>query len=404
MRKCKDLRKFPILDFRFKIANCKSKIKYKQISKMLLKFPPLAKGESGGIWYNIEIKNLFVNSLIIIIATFTLLIPICATAATLEPKTGARPLGMAAFSAVADDINAICWNPAGLSLLQNQEITTVYSPLYGFDSEINQSYLAYAYPTGRWGTLGINLSYLNYGDMGWRDEQGNDLGNFSRTDYSVYASYGVRMIDSLCLGASIGATSVNMSSAGDSATGMGVDLGLLYTIASRASFGLYLENIGGVSASDREIARQKVRTGTAFSIINRPGMGLVAAVDLEEQQGKLDTLYSGVEWSIFSPSSFFIKRKIQERYVTLMRYEGMADYSEGITEQKGRASLCVRSGIQKRLAVDEPIAFSGGVCIKYLILPKSLAMRIEHAFSWHPYLETTHRFSLGLEFGQRVYD
>ena len=43
-------------------------------------------------------------------------------AATLEPKTGARPLGMSAFAAVADDINAVCWNPAGLSLLQNQEV------------------------------------------------------------------------------------------------------------------------------------------------------------------------------------------------------------------------------------------------------------------------------------------
>ena len=81
----------------------------------------------------------------------------------------------------------------------------------------------------------------------------------------------------------------------------------------------------------------------------------------------------------------------------------MADYEEGLPEQKGRTSLCIRGGIRKRLAVDEPLSFSGGFCIKYLLLPKSLALMIEHAFSWHPYLDATHRFSLGLEMGQIAY-
>ncbi len=221
-------------------------------------------------------------------------------AATLEPRTGARPLGMSAFAAVADDINAVSWNPAGLVLLQNQEATAAYTPMYGFDTDISQSYLAYAYPTVKWGTIGVNLSYLGYGDMDWRDDSGTDLGTFSRTDYSIYASYGIRLIDALSLGVSAGTTSVRMNSIEESATGLGFDLGLLYTIASRASFGLYLENIGGVSASDREIARQKVRTGAAVSVLDRPNTGLVLAMDIEEQQGKLDTLYSGVEWSVFS--------------------------------------------------------------------------------------------------------
>ena len=81
----------------------------------------------------------------------------------------------------------------------------------------------------------------------------------------------------------------------------------------------------------------------------------------------------------------------------------MADYEEGMPEQGGRTSLCIRTGIKKRLEVDEPITFSGGFCIKYQIRPKSLTMKIEHAFSLHPYLGTTHRFSLGLEMGRMVY-
>ena len=331
-------------------------------------------------------------------------ISLSAQAAALEPKTGARPLGMSAFAAVADDINAICWNPAGLSLLQTQEATTAYAPLYGFDAGIRQSYLAYAYPTGKWGTAGINFSHLGYGDMDWRDSSGNDLGSFSRRDYSIYASYGVRLIDSLSLGAALGTTSTKTDTVEDSATGVGFDLGALYTIASRASLGLHLENIGGISASDREIARQKMRAGAAFSALDSPNMGLIAALDIDAQQGKLDTLYSGIEWSVFSPSSFFVKRKYQERYTNLQKYEGMADYKEGLPEQGSKVSLSIRSGIRKRLAIDEPVALSGGFCIRYLLIPKSLTVRIEHAFLWHSYLETTHRFSLGLEMGGMVYD
>ena len=325
-----------------------------------------------------------------------------SSAMALELKTGPRPLGMAAYAAVADDINATSWNPAGLSLLQNHEIITDYTPLYGFDTEIAQSHLAYAYPMGRMGTLGMDLSYLSYGNLDWRDNQGNDLGSFSRKDYSVKASYGMRMIEALSLGASVEIISINMDLSENSTTAFGFDLGLMYTLLSRASFGLYLDNIGGVKAGDRKIARQVVRTGAAFSILNRPGMGLIAAIDLDEQQGKIDTLYSGFEMSLFSPSSFFVKRKIQERSAMLGKYEGMADYREGLPEQSGKISLCIRGGMQKRLAVDEPLSLSGGVSIRYLLKPKSSALKLEHAFIWHPYLDTTHRIALSLELGRMI--
>ncbi len=324
-----------------------------------------------------------------------------SNAETLDSKVGARPLGMSAYTAVADDINSISWNPAGLSLVQNQEATMIYAPLY---TDISQSYMAYAYPFGKWGTAGIDFTYLNYGDFDWRDDTGRDAGSFSRKDYSVYASYGLNLMPAFSFGAAIGTTSIKMEPFGDSATGIGFDMGALYNIANRASIGISLENIGGVKADDRKIARQKIRFGTAFSVINNQNSGLVIAIDLEEQQRKFDTIYSGIEWSVFTPSSFYVKRKIQERYFELGKYKDMADYTEGLPEKKGKTSLYIRGGIQKRLSVDEPTAFSGGFCVKYNIIPKKMTLKVEHAFAWHPYLDTTHRLSLGLEFGKMIYD
>jgi hypothetical protein len=63
----------------------------------------------------------------------------------------------------------------------------------------------------------------------------------------------------------------------------------------------------------------------------------------------------------------------------------------------------VRGGIKKRLAVDEPLGYSGGFCIKYAVTPKMI-IRFEHAFELHPYLDTTQRFAIGLEMGKMVYE
>lgn len=319
----------------------------------------------------------------------------------IEQKVGARPLGMSAFSAVADDVNAISWNPAGLSLIQNHELSIIYAPLY---EGIRQSYLAYALPFGKWGTLAMDFSYVSYGDMDWRNEQGEKLGSFSRKDYSIYASYGITLLDSFSLGASIGANTLRFDPIGDSATGIGLDMGALYNIGTSASVGLAIENVGGVSASDREIARQKIRLGTAVSAVNKPNTGLLFAFDIEEQQKHLDNLSAGVEWSVFSPSSFFIKRKLHERFIGLgSKYKDMADLTEGLPEKQSRASLYMRAGLNKRLSVDEPISFSGGFCLKYEVIPDKMTMKLEHAFDWHQYLNTTHRLSIGLEYGKAIY-
>jgi len=46
-------------------------------------------------------------------------------------RIGARPLGMGeAFTAIADDANAVFWNPAGLPLLLQGEVNFMRTDLY----------------------------------------------------------------------------------------------------------------------------------------------------------------------------------------------------------------------------------------------------------------------------------
>ena len=83
---------------------------------------------------------------------------------------GTRPIGMGeSFVAVADDANAIFWNPAGLIQLRKQTINTMYTDLYNIG--LRHSYLGYAVPlTDRhaigldWAHLGFDDDELNYSD------------------------------------------------------------------------------------------------------------------------------------------------------------------------------------------------------------------------------------------------
>lgn len=83
-----------------------------------------------------------------------------STAASfLKLGVGPRPVAMGeAFTGLADDVNAIAYNPAGLGRLKRQELTLMHNELF---SGVRQEWLAYAYPAGRWGTFGVSANVVH---------------------------------------------------------------------------------------------------------------------------------------------------------------------------------------------------------------------------------------------------
>lgn len=90
-----------------------------------------------------------------------------AALSSLQFGVGGRASGMGeAFAGLADDAEAIFYNPAGLSNLNEREFIAAYSPLSieGMeDSDMYQIYLAYAHPLNKWGTLGVGFFRMNSG-------------------------------------------------------------------------------------------------------------------------------------------------------------------------------------------------------------------------------------------------
>ena len=124
-----------------------------------------------------------------------------AGAQFLKIGAGARAVGMGeAFTAVVDDATAMYWNPAGLAQAKKQEITFTHNQWLG---DIKHEFIGYCLPMGGNGTLGMNLTVLNVGEMPVTTvEIGDDTGEFfACVDWAFAIGYGRNLTDKVAFGA-----------------------------------------------------------------------------------------------------------------------------------------------------------------------------------------------------------
>ena len=259
---------------------------------------------------------------------------------------GTRPLSMGgAFIAVADDANAITWNPAGLPGLRRSEFTSTYANLYNLG--ITQSYMGFVKPFSDRVALGFDWSSVGYDDNELAYSE-NKLNFAVGVQPNKLFSFGLNlkylMRDMLLDEASDGKSS-----------GIGYDAGLLIQPLKNLKMGLGLYDLGGTSVSYKDkttetILGQAFKLGISYMPIN----GLTIAGDLG------DRFHLGAEYIIAS-----------------------------------RVSL--RAGVQQDMSGEEKIMVpSAGLSIKF----KSIVM--EYGYESHPYLEPTHRISFALQLSPAV--
>lgn len=103
------------------------------------------------------------------------------TAVLFDVGMGARALGMGgAFVAVADDANAIYYNPAGLALIEGHNATSMYSTLLGAGN-----YLGIGYAQKNVGAAVFGLMSTAPGT----DEYGNPTGEFGYREGALAGGY-----------------------------------------------------------------------------------------------------------------------------------------------------------------------------------------------------------------------
>lgn len=280
---------------------------------------------------------------IIPICFLIMAIPLSGTAQiSNQMQIGARPLGMGgAFSAIANDANAIFWNPAGIVTLQRQEISTMYSDLYGIG--LANSYFGYVLPVSDNHALAADWVHLGQEDDGLGFRQDNfNLAYSLRLPWNISVGTKAKMLD---MDISLDGTSWGKS------RGYGFDIGFLMRPIENLRIAFVGQDIGGTSVTydndfTEEIMPQRLRFGAAYS----PVEGLLLAADVD------DRLHVGAEYWLM-----------------------------GI--------LALRGGVQKNLkTVDDynPTIISAGFSARYRFL------QFDYAVENHPHLDMTQRFGISI--------
>lgn len=129
----------------------------------------------------------FINSLYAVSPTELLKIP-----------AGARPMGMGgAFAGLADDPNALQWNPAGLAFFQDFQVSMLHLKYYFGSSYEN---IAYVHPISK-GSLGLSVSMLHlFFDDAYRYKDGLQSGRLNVYDLLINGGYGHKINDQLSAG------------------------------------------------------------------------------------------------------------------------------------------------------------------------------------------------------------
>ncbi len=160
--------------------------------------------------------------------------------AYLRIGAGVRGMGTGgAFVAVANDVSAGYWNPAGLGVMSVPEIGGMYS-LLSLDRQYN--YAAGAYPLGSVGTFGVSWINFNVGNLTAYNQAGNAIGEFSNSENALLFSYGKQLSPMFALGGNV--KTLFHSLAGSSASGMGFDFGARVMPSARVAFGASVQNMG----------------------------------------------------------------------------------------------------------------------------------------------------------------
>lgn len=135
-----------------------------------------------------------------------------------QVPVGPRAIAMGgAFSSIADDVSAIYWNPAGLSLIGHQEVTGTHASLFGTD--LKDNYLAFLLPVSEMYAVAVDWYHSGFDD--------GELG-FGENRFDL--SYSMKLRPWISLGANLKYFTRNTSLDGvdvESESGWGFDAGLL---------------------------------------------------------------------------------------------------------------------------------------------------------------------------------
>jgi len=196
---------------------------------------------------------------------------------------GGRALGLGgAYAAIADDVTAGYWNPAGLSKLNYPQLILMHDERFG--GLENYDYGAFALPAGQNATLGLSVIRLGVDNIAntqsaWTDlnhdgiPQSNEIDYskityFNAADWAMYLSYAHAASERFSYGANL--KLIRRENGVSSATGVGFDVAAQYSATDHLMLGANVQDITTTlvawNTGTNELISPTVKLGSAYAI------------------------------------------------------------------------------------------------------------------------------------------
>lgn len=199
-----------------------------------------------------------------------------------------------AYTALAEDANALHYNPAGLARIKRSQATFMHN---AHIQGLSQQYLGYAHPKH----FGLSLNYLGFGNVPRTTiaNPNSTLGDFGVSHVAVTAGYGYALDDRMSIG--VGLKFLRQVIDDVAAQGAAIDLGAIFHVPEVDGFviGLAIQNMGPSAnfQSSAEKLPLKAKAGGAyvFPLPGFPDYQTTLALDLIKERGTDVTIRFGSE-------------------------------------------------------------------------------------------------------------
>jgi len=178
------------------------------------------------------------------------------------------------FTAIADDENALFYNPAGLANISQGAFGLNHTQWF---EDIRMDNLVFGYNFDRKFGIGFSIAHMWMPSIQGKDDFGNATGDINVSSSIINLGMGYKFHRSMYFGLGIKYFQDNL--AGFTANGLALDAGLyLYTFVPGLTFGLAVQNMGADVQYDQiqEQIPLSFRAGFAYNISKA---GLRIAVD-----------------------------------------------------------------------------------------------------------------------------
>lgn len=305
----------------------------------------------------------------------------------LKLGVGARPIALGgSYVALAEDLAAAYWNPAGLARLQGGAVQLAHTR---YLVDVDYSYAAVGFNMGAAGTLAASLILLDSGDMQVRTtRQPEGTGErFAVQNFALQLSYGRALTDRFAIGGS--AKFVQERIWHSSASSIAFDVGTLFTTPyERLRLGASFSNFGPKMQMDgRDIIFSEDPTPGQDGVVE-----IVNSVYLMDEHPLPLLFRIGVAWDAVMTADHRIVVSTDAAHPN-----DNSEYMNVGAEYNFRDLLALRGGFRNLLEEDgeQGLTFGGGLNVR---IDRTFRARFDYAYAAFGRLDATHWFTMNLSF------